>query len=152
MTTKNKIDPMFGPVGATAGKILFFAGLIITWFYVSGLILVLIGAFVGFTVTTTWIDFDKKRLRFATRLFGFIPTGKWIFVHKDMKLGIKKSNQVWRAYSRGNQTLDIADDDYVLFLFDANGKDVLPILKADSPDSAKRKLDELTVQLGIGVI
>ena len=152
MTTKNKIDPMFGPVGATAGKILFLAGLIITWFYVSGLILVLIGAFVGFTVTTTWIDFDKKRLRFATRLFGFIPTGKWITVHKDMKLGIKKSNQVWRAYSRGNQTLDIADNDYVLFLFDSNGKAIIPIQKSSTPYAAKQNLDTLTKQLGIGVI
>ena len=143
---------MFGPVGATAGKILFLAGLVVSWFYVAGLILVLIGAFVGFTVTTTWIDFDKKRLRFAARLFGFISTGKWIPVHKDMKLGIKKSNQVWRAYSRGNQTLDIADDDYVLFLFDANGKAVIPILKAKTPDAAKSNLDKLTNQLGVGVI
>ncbi|MBW6480525.1 MAG: hypothetical protein K0B37_13945 [Bacteroidales bacterium] len=143
---------MFGPVGATAGKILFLAGLVITWFYVSGLILVLIGAFVGFTSTITWIDFDKKRLRFATRLFGFIPTGKWIFVHKDMKLGIKKSNQVWRAYSRGNQTLDIADNDYVLFLFDANGKAIIPIQKSSTPDAAKQNLDTLTKHLGIGVI
>jgi hypothetical protein len=36
MATKNKIDPMFGPVGATAGKFLFSAGLVITWFYISG--------------------------------------------------------------------------------------------------------------------
>jgi len=28
----------------------------------------------------------------------------------------------------------------------------MPVLKADSPDSAKQKLDELTTQLGTGVI
>ena len=49
VTTNNRLDKSFGPVGSSAGVMLFVAGLIITCFYSSGLILVFIGAFVGFT-------------------------------------------------------------------------------------------------------
>jgi hypothetical protein len=80
MTTKNKLDKMFGPVGTSAGIFLFVAGLIISYFPFTGLFLVLIGAFVGFTSTSTMVDFDNKRLRFSNNIFGIFPIGQWIFV------------------------------------------------------------------------
>jgi hypothetical protein len=152
MTTKNKLDKMFGPVGTSAGIFLLVAGLIITCFSLTGLVLVLIGAFVGFTSTGTLIDFEKKRLRFSNNIFGIFPIGQWIFIQTDMKIGIKKSNKVWRAYSRSNRTLDIANNDYRLILYDSNGKEIMPIQKFDNIDSAKSNLDKLSNQLGIGVI
>lgn len=152
MITKNKLDKIFGPVGTSAGILLFVAGLIITYFSLTGLVLVLIGAFVGFTSTGTLIDFEKKRLRFSNNIFGIFPIGQWIFIQTDMKIGIKKSNMVWRAYSRSNRTLDIAKNDYRLILYDSNGKEIMTIQKSDNIDSAKSNLDKLSKQLGIGVI
>jgi hypothetical protein len=151
MITRNKLDNIFGPVGTSAGIFLFFAGLIITYFSLTGLILILIGAFIGFTSTSTSIDFDKMRLRFSNNIFGIFPIGQWIFIQKDMKIGIKKSNKVWRAYSRSNRTLDIANNDYSLILYDFNGKEIMPLQKSDNLDSAKLNLDKLSKQLGIGV-
>jgi hypothetical protein len=151
MTTRNKLDKVFGPVGTSAGIFLFAAGLIITFFSLPGLILVLIGAFVGFTSTSTLIDFDKKRIRFSNNLFGIIPIGQWIYIQTDMKIGIKKSNKVWRAYSRSNRTLDIANNDYRLILYDSKGKEIIPLQKSDNLDSAKLDLDKFSKQLGIGV-
>jgi hypothetical protein len=152
MKTKNKLDKVFGPVGTSAGLFLFVAGLIITYFSLTGLILVLIGAFVGFTATSTVIDFDKKRLRFSNNIFGIFPIGQWIFIQKDMKIGIKKTNKVWRSYSQSNRTLDIAKNDYRIILFDSKGKEIMPMQKFDNLDFAKSNLQKISKQLGIGAI
>lgn len=151
MITRNKLDKAFGPVGMWAGIFLFISGLIITYFSLIGLILLLIGAFVGFTSTSTTIDFNKKRLRFSNNLFGIFPIGQWIFIDTDMKIGLKKSNKVWRAYSRSNRTLDIANNDFILILYDSTGKEIIPIQKSDNLDSAKINLDKISKELGIGV-
>lgn len=152
MTTKNKLDKMFGPAGSWAGILLFVAGLIITWFSFTGLILVAIGAFVGFTTTSTSVDFDKKRLRFSTNIFGILPSGPWISIKTGMKFGIKKSNKIWRTYSQSNQTLDIASNDYRIVLLGYDGIEIMPIQKSNNPDAAKLYLDKLSKELGIGVI
>ncbi len=146
---RNKIDKAFGPVGTTAGILLFVAGLIINYFSITGLILILIGAFVGFTSTNTLIDIEKRRLKFSNNIFGIISIGKWINIQDGMKIGIKKRNKIWRAYSRSNRTLDIANNDYVLVLYDADNKELMPIQKFDNIDSAKLNLDNLKKQLGI---
>lgn len=152
MKTTFKLDKVFGPIGGPAGIFLFVAGLLITYFSLTGLILVLMGAFVGFTSTSTLIDFDKRKLRFSTNLFGIIPIGQWVFIQSDMKIGIKKSDKVWRGYSRSNRTLDISNTDYRLILYDSGGRAVMPIQKLDQIDSAKTNLDKLSKQLGLGVL
>jgi hypothetical protein len=152
MTAINKLDKTFGPTGTSAGIFLFAAGLIITYFSLTGLILVLTGALIGFTSTSTSIDFDKKRLRFSSNIFGIIPIGQWIFIRSDMKIGIQKSNKLWRTYSRSNRILDITNKDYRLVLYDSNGKEIMPIQKSDNFDSAQLYLDTITKQLGIGIM
>ena len=104
----------------------------------------MIGAFVGFTSTSTLIDFDKKRIRFSNNIFGIISIGRWIAIQADMKIGIKKSNKVWRAYSRSNRTLDIVSNDYILILYDSKGKEIMPLYKSDNLDTAKLNLDKFS--------
>lgn len=152
MTTHYRLDKLFGPVGTSAGIVLMVVGLIVCYFSLTGLILVLTGAFVGLTSTATTIDGEKKRLRFSTDIFGILPIGQWIPIHTDMKIGIRKSKKVWRAYSRSNRIIDIDDNDYRVMLFDSHGKEMMPILKTDSLDSAKLRLEKLNKELGIGVI
>ena len=163
MTRRNKLDKVFGPVGSSAGIFLFVVGLITTTYsslnglittrsLLTGLILVLVGAFIGFTSTSTLVDFDKRRLKFSNNLFGFIPIGQWVVIQKDMKVGIEKSNEVWRAYSQTNRTLNIANNDYRLILYDSDGKEIMPIQKSDSLDLVKLNLDKISEELGIGVI
>lgn len=149
MKTNYKLDKSFGPAGTSAGIFLFFTGLIITYFSLTGLILVVIGAFVGFTHTSTLIDFNKRRLKFSNNLFGIIRIGEWIYIHTDMKIGIKKTNKAWRAYSRSNRTLDITKNDYRIMLFDKNGKEMMPVKKFSSLDDAKSDLDKISKQLKV---
>lgn len=152
MTTKNNLDKVFGPVGSSAGIFLVAAGAVITYFSLSGLILVLIGAFIGFTSTCTLIDVDKKRLKFATALFGIVPIGQWMVIQADMKIGINKSTKIWRAYSQSNRSLDISRLDYRLILYDAKGRALIPLQKTNSMDSATSAMKLLGEQLGLDVI
>ncbi len=150
MIINNKLDKSFGPAGTSAGIFLFIAGIGITFFYSPfGIILILIGAFVGFSNSSTRIDFDRRRLKFSNNLFGLIPTGQWLNVTEDMKMGIKRSNQSWRAYSRGNRALDTSIKDYRIMLLDKNGKEIMPIKKYPDLESAKVYLGEMSQQLGL---
>jgi hypothetical protein len=152
MTVNNKLDRSFGPVGTSAGIFILAFGFIMTFYSFFGLILVLLGAFVGLTSTSTRIDYDKKRLKFSNNLFGIIPIGQWIFLNPDMKIGIKKSNNRWRAYSRSNRSLDISNVDYRLILYDTNHTMIMPLQKTDSFDSAKQAMARISKKLGIAAI
>lgn len=149
MIVNNPLDKSFGPVGTTAGIFLFIAGLILVFFSFSGFLALVFGAFVGFTHTCTLIDYDRKRIKFSNNLFGFIRTGQWISIVSDMKIGIEKSNRSWRAYSRGNETLDMSVKDYRLIIFDLTGKKIMPIKKTQTLDDAKIELELFAKQFGV---
>jgi hypothetical protein len=152
MMTKYRLDKSFGPVGTTAGSVLFVAGLIVTFNSVWGILPVLLGAFVGFSSTCTIIDFDKKRIKFSNDLFGIIHTGKWIAIENSMKLGIKETDMTWSAYSRGNRPFDIEKKDFRITLFDAKDLEILQVKKNNSLESAKADLEIIASQLGIASI
>jgi len=147
MTTTYKLENSFGPVGSTAGYFLMLAGLVATYTSLFGLILVVLGAFLGFTSTCTIIDYDKQRIKFSDNIFGIFKTGKWIPIDQQMKIGIKESNQVWTAYSRSNRSIDIDSNDFRLVLLDAETKEIMPLKKTDSLDSAEVALEILCKKL-----
>lgn len=149
MIENNKLDKSFGPVGTSAGVILFVAGLILTFSHLTGLILMLIGAFVGFSSTSALIDYEKKQIKFSNNLFGIIKIGQWLSIEPDMKIGIKESNLTWRAYSMGNRTLDINNKDYRIILFDSGNKEIMQIKKTKSKESAIIDLETMKNRLGL---
>ena len=153
MIAKNKLDKSFGPVGSMAGIIIFIAGVYVTCFVsLTGLILLFTGAFLGFTSTSALVDYEKKRVKLSNNFFGIIKLGHWITIDSKMKIGIKKSNRVWRAYSRSNRDLDISEMDFRLILYDSSEKQIMPLKKTDSVDSAKLVRDVLCKQLGLSLI
>ena len=149
MIIRNKLDKSFGPVGSFSGILVFIAGMASVYYSLYAVILVLIGAFLGFTYSSVEIDFDGKRVRFLNNLFGIIKTGQWISVNPDMKIGITKSNRIWRSYSGGNRSLDIVNEDYRLVLFNASGKKLMPVKKVDDLNVARKELDNICEQLKI---
>jgi len=152
MIHKNKLDKSFGPSGSFAGYILFAAGLIATYSDPAGLILVILGAFVGFSSTSTIIDFAKRRIKFSNNLFGFIPTGKWIGIDPEMKFGMKESTVTWSVFSRSNRSTDTVNRDFRIALYDSDNHEIMEINKNDSPESAMNELDTIRKQLGLGSI
>ena len=149
MKINNKLDKSFGPVGTSAGIFLFVIGIITLYSSWFGLILVLLGAFVGFSSTSTIIDSDNRRVKFSNNLFGIIQTGKWIFVNQDMKIGIRESNITWRAYSRSNRPLAIDNKDFRLVLLDSENQEIMTLKKTDSLSSAKAELGILCNKLAL---
>jgi hypothetical protein len=136
MKTSNKLDKSFGPSGSSAGMFLFITGVVTTFFSFFGLILVVMGAFLGFTYTSAIIDYSFRRIKFSENLFGLIPTGKWIRIEKSMKIGIKESNLTWRTFSRSNRSIDTEVKDFRLILLDAEDQEIMPIMKLNSFESA----------------
>ena len=152
MIENNKLENSFGPVGSTSGVILFFVGLILVFFYFSALILILIGALVGFSSTKTMLDYEKKRIRFSNNLFGIIKIGQWVNIEPNMKIGIKKSNLKWRAFSMGNRSLDIDNKDYWIMLIDSKDSEIMPIKNCKSKDSAIIEQQSIEKKLGLSLI
>jgi hypothetical protein len=150
MTAINRLDQSFGPVGSSAGMIVFVAGIasLIRFSWISP-ILILIGAFVGFTCSAVEIDAERKRVRFLNLLFGLFKTGQWMIVNPAMKIGIVRSSQSWKSYSGGNRKLDTTMKDYRLILFDSKGKKLMPLAKAGNINDAQSMLEELGRQLEI---
>ncbi len=152
MIIKNKLDRTFGPFGSSTGFFMLLGGIIATYFSFIGLIIALVGAFVAFTSTSTFIDTDNKKVKYLNNLFGIIPTGKWIDIDPDMKIGLKKFHRGYVGYIRGTQPVGIHYKDIRIFLFDAENRQIMPINKFDSYESAKNEINNLSSLLGLEII
>ena len=151
MIIRNNLDKPFGPMVSFAGIVMFIAGLVATYFALTGLILVFVGAFLGFTSTSTLLDTDKKRIKFSNNLFGIIPVGQWIEIKPEMKVGLKNIQRGYRVYSRSNRMHDVHIKDIRIMLYGADNKQIMPVKKFDSLDSAKTELESLSKQFGLGL-
>ena len=128
---------------------LLAAGIVITLYSLSGLIIMVAGALFAFTSSVCIIDYSKKKIKFSNSLFGFIAIGKWLETEPAMKIGIKESKKVWRTYSRSNRTLDIPDHDFRLILYDSADKPLIAIRKTDTLEEAKTEQKKVSEKLGI---
>ncbi|HLP75262.1 MAG TPA: hypothetical protein VK155_20330 [Bacteroidales bacterium] len=139
----------FGPFASSTGLFLFICGIIFSYFNLFGLIIAIIGAFVAFTSTRTIIDTENKRIKHADYLFGLLPYGKWIEIQKGMKLGVKIVKRGYAGYTRGTQPVDFQSRDVRIFLLDSNSKQILPVKKFKTFESARAELKELESLLGL---
>jgi hypothetical protein len=128
---------------------MFLGGIIVTYYSLFGLIIAIIGAFVSFTSTSSFIDTDNKRIKFTNNLFGIIPVGKWIDTDPEMQIGLKSSHKGYLAYIRSTQPISIHLKDIRIFLYGSDKKPIMPIKKFDSYESAKSELDKLSTLLGL---
>ncbi len=149
MIEEHKLDPSFGPVGATAGRIIFIAGILLSWFYLSAVVLIVLGAFAGFSNSSAIIDFDRRRVRFSNNLFGLIRTGKWIAIEPSMTLRARESKQSYRAFSQGNRPLDVPQDDFRVLLCGTGQKEIMTIGKWDNPVAAREACHRIATGLGL---
>ena len=170
MKKKNKLDNIFGPL-AFMGKFISLC-LLCMFFYefydllnrgsgismeINGAMVLimfvfLLGVFVGFTNNCTIIDYAKRRIKYATKLFGIIPVGKWTNLTPDMKLGLKKTTERWGAYSRSNRSTSFEYSDLRIVLYDANETEIIPIKKVKKAKFAEIELEELSKLLKLDTI
>ncbi len=150
-TTSHTFERSFGPVASFSGYLILAAGIGLLYYSCMGLILIGIGAFVGFTNSSSTIDFDNKRVRFTNNIFGFIRVGDWLSVSNDMFIGIKKENVTWRTYSRGNIALDISKKITTICLFNNRKKPLLPLKNIGLKDDVEQEMEELARGLDVTI-
>jgi hypothetical protein len=152
MIEKHNLDKSFGPAGSSAGMLMFFVGIVTVFFSFLGALFIILGAFAGFSKTTTRIDYEKSRIMFSNDIFGIIKTGRWIAIEPGMKIGIRIVRKGWRSVSLSNRELDSVQTDYRVILFGFNNKEIMPILKTNSSETAKTKSEEMANRFRIGLI
>ena len=147
MLKKYKPESIFGPVAQISGFTLVAAGFWISTFSFTGIFLLAIGSFVGFSYSRTFVDSNNRRIKRLHLLFGFVPIGKWIEINQAMKIAVRKSNSYWQAFSQSNRSLEIKDSPYSVVLMGNYSQEIMLICKCNSLDSAKKILAELTIIL-----
>jgi hypothetical protein len=152
MIIRNKLDKTFGPFGTSTGFFMFLGGIVLTYYSFIGPVIVIIGAFVSFTSTSTYIDTDKKRIKYSNNIFGIIPAGKWIDIKPDLKIGLKKSHKGYQAYVMGTQPIGIHFNDFRIYLYGSDNKQIMPIKKLESYESSKSELKNFSILLGLETI
>jgi hypothetical protein len=143
MLIKNKIYNSFGPFESFAAKLVFIFGFAVVWFSLKAILLILGGAFFGFTYFCTTIDIEKHRVRSGDVLFGIISTGRWISIKPDMTVGVIKWEKVWRILSLSNRRVSIPENDFLVVLFNSNGNKLLTLNKKPSLELANDELFHL---------
>jgi|GEM_PF-215935 len=149
MITRNRLDKSFGTAGSVAGMIVFVAGVVLACFYFSAIILIMLGAFTGFTNSSVMIDYERKRVKFSNNLLGLIRIGKWMAVEPSMKIGIRESKETYRSYSQGNRPLNVARQDFRLVLYDAANKEIMPLKTCATLEQARAELEITCLRVGL---
>ncbi len=144
-----RFEKSFGPAASFAGVLLFIAGIIATFISFTGLLWVIIGAFVGFTHTCTTVDSQRGQIRFANVFLGIFKVGPWIPVGRDMQIGIRLRHKVYTSYSRSNRALSQRVDERIAYLVDKEGNPVLPLLYLTKTKNADREIERICTELGI---
>ena len=145
-------EKAFGPTGSFSGIFIFIVGLITTYFAFIGFLLVLLGAFVGFTNSATTIDFEKKQVKFTNNLFGILKVGKWLEVKDTMKIGLKRSNKIYRSHSLSNRTLDIRDQNTKIYLYDKDNQPIMPLKPILKNKDTKSELEQMCKNLDLNIL
>ena len=151
MITNYKLDKSFGAAGSVAGICVFIAGLVMIWSYLSGIVLVAIGAFTGFSYSSTFIDYARKRVKFSNNIFGFIRIGKWVEIDPSMKIGIRESNQKYSTSSRGGRMLQVTEHDFRIILIDQRNQEIMPLQKKGSLSEARTFAETECGRLGLAL-
>lgn len=143
MKTDNRIDKLFGQSGTYAGYSFIFFGFIGAFFNLTGLLLVAVGMFMALTYEGTIIDYDSRRIKSYTCLFGLFKTGRWHDADKFNQFKIYRSRRSSTTYSRGNIPNTVRSSDVRLALLNESGKLRIIINKYETFESARIEMSEL---------
>ncbi|NMC38570.1 MAG: hypothetical protein GYA41_09630 [Bacteroidales bacterium] len=149
IVTDNKINTLLGPSGTFAGYSLILFGTIGVYYDIAGLILVFAGIFMALTFDGTLIDYESRRIKGYTSIFGIIKIGKWHSINDFTKFIIYRSWRRYTTYSRANIPLDLKTTDIRLALLDSSGRRKIIINKYNSFEAARNDMSKLIKDLDI---
>lgn len=137
-----------GPIGSSIGYFLILGGILIAvYLSFSGLIIVLLGAFMAFTHSSATVNAENRRIKFSNNIFGILSFGKWFDISNDMLLRLKKYSGSYTAYSRSNRKLENRPDEYRIYLCDNKGNEILPLMHSNNLIPLKKEARQLAKKL-----
>jgi hypothetical protein len=145
----NKTDRLLGPSGTFAGYFLMIAGVIGTYYNMTGLILVVAGLFMSFTYEGTIIDYNSARIKSYTCFFGLFRVGKWHSASSFKNFCIYRSRRSYTTYSRANIPLTLRRSDIRLALTNDTGSLKVTINRYDTFVEARKEMSELISDLDL---
>jgi len=148
-TEVNKLDKLFGPSGSFGGIVMLVIGIGALYYSLFAVYIVLLGAFAALTSTCAIIDYEKRRIKYSTSLFGFIHVGKWITIENNMKIWVRQSGRVYRTYSMSNQSIDISIHDFSVVLKDHRGREICPMFRSKGKPEVELKAIQISEGLSI---
>jgi hypothetical protein len=134
----------FGPSLSYSGYVFIAVGIFAAFYSPSALLLLIPGFFLAFTFYGTIIDFENKRVKSYTLLFGIISTGKWIDVKQFTRFSIEKVTGRFSSYSRANVRFDMNVSDIRLILVNHNKTKKITINKYTNFEEAQKDMTELS--------
>ncbi|TSA25666.1 MAG: hypothetical protein D4R67_09565 [Bacteroidetes bacterium] len=140
------LDKSFGPAGSFAGLVLVIVGLILLPFYWTGIILFVIGAFIGFTVSGCEIHPGKRLIRQYHLLFGLLKTGSWQSLDRFTCIRVVKTTRFYRTLSLSNRKSETSREDYRVVLEGGTPQSRVEVLKRKTHEEAieeARRLSEI---------
>jgi len=151
MRSTYRLDKSFGPGGSFAGIILVIVGLILLPFYWTGSILILLGAFVGFSGSACEVDTEKRRVRTCHLLFGVFRSGQWIAISSFNGIRVVRTTRFYRTFSLSNRTMETQQDDYRIVLEAGTPQSRIEVMKCSSKETANEKAGVLAKELGLQI-
>jgi len=151
MIVKNTIEKSFGTGGSWTGIFMFIAGIMVSYFSLWGLILVIPGAFIGFTYEGTILDLENKRIKCVNYLFGIIAIGTWIVIEPGMMLGLKRKHTGQSTMTRGH-VLEVHKVDFRIELYSLKNNQIMTISTFDNIEAASINIEKLSSQLSLSIL
>ncbi len=146
-----KLDKSFGPAGGTVGIFLMLVGAFTIHLSISGLVLILLGSFMAFSGSGCAIDTEHFRIKFYNNLWGILKIGKWAYVHPKMQLRLSHARMAYRVYSMSNQSMDVSEPDWRVYIHDGNNRKGQAICRFKTRQEAEEELAKLSDVLNLSI-
>lgn len=147
----NTLERLFPPAMRAAGYIpMAFALLLfysLSW--ITGLLFMLVGAFITFA--TNGIRIDTKTWRYK-QFIGFlgIKLGKWKTLESYQQISLLKNHETTTAFSRSNRNTTTSDEVfYDTVLLDTSHHNKLVIMRSKDEQEAKESTTKLAQSLNL---
>jgi hypothetical protein len=143
MIYKYKLDKIAGPSGTFAGYVLFIFGIITTVFSLTGILVLLLGAFLAFCYNCSEIDPEKRNVLSGIMISRWYLFWKNIEIDDSYKLEIKHVKAKYSVYSSSNRKLDINQKDYRIYIFSSIHLNRTLLAKFDDLTEAQNEAEKI---------
>ncbi len=144
---KSKLDFTFGKLGFVLGCIVLISGIYFCFnAYIVGITNLIVGSFLAFSKNICIIDFNNKRVKYSSNIFGLIKIGYWIDVKDDMLIVVKGLGKS-KSGVEGNEIYK----EYKISLFNPQNVEILVLFKSKRIKEINDFADELKSKFNLTV-